>query len=82
MAADVGKTARERIELWRLARMWYVREVEHADSMRRRMILLPADAKMADERRGNPARCDVAIAELTATAAPSEQPTTTSSGVR
>ncbi len=77
MAEDPSKTPRERIELWQQARTWYLREAEQAELMKQRKLLSHADATLAEERRGEHARFDAAIAELSAAATlPATQPTT------
>jgi serine/threonine protein kinase/predicted negative regulator of RcsB-dependent stress response len=76
MAQDDSKTPRERIDLWQQARAWYLREAEQAERMKQRKMLSPADAALADERRGEQSHFDAAIAELSAAAAAATRPAT------
>jgi serine/threonine protein kinase len=77
MAEDQAATPPERIELWKQARTWYVREAEQAELMNQRKQLSAADAALAEDRRLDAARIDAAIAELSASASPpATRPTT------
>ena len=76
LAADRSRTPRERLDLWQQARAWYVRETEQSELLNKRKQLPEADAALAEERRGDAARYEAAIAELTGATLPATQPTT------
>jgi hypothetical protein len=74
MAQDATRPPTERIESWREARAWYLREAEHVELLEQRNLLSPADAKLAEQRRDEIAHFDAAIAQLAAVTGPTTRP--------